>query len=389
MATKRRKNNGWEYVVKRAKLLEKPLYLTFDTEEEGDAYVARLEAMLDRGIVPPDVQERSAKKGYVLLGEIIKDYLIHVSVPHSDKGLLDVIYAREGTTPIAAITYQWIESWISKMKTERNLKPTTIRHHVGALGRCFDWAGKRNVVQLVMNPIRMLPKTYAQYSGNDVALAKAFSDDFGEQEDIERDRRLEGDEETRIRAIMNKAKPEGKQRPLELKYQAALELMFDLGLESAMRMREMFTLDLSQVKLADATVFLEKTKNGNKRQVPLTTVAIRRIQEYMVLVNAQERGMEGFNFFGGRLFPWWDGSFEKKALAKLSAKLSVQYRRIFEAAGCEDLHFHDLRHEATSRLFERTQLTDFEIMKITGHSSTRMLRRYSNLRASNLAAKMW
>lgn len=44
-----------------------------------------------------------------------------------------------------------------------------------------------------------------------------------------------------------------------------------------------------------------------------------------------------------------------------------------------DLHFHDLRHEATSRLFE-AGLTIERVALITGHKDWKMLRRYTNLR---------
>ncbi len=35
MAGKRKRGNSWEYIFKRAGVLEKPLYLSFDDEEEG------------------------------------------------------------------------------------------------------------------------------------------------------------------------------------------------------------------------------------------------------------------------------------------------------------------------------------------------------------------
>jgi len=388
MATKRQTPGGkWEYIIKRSKLLEKPIYLTFDDEAEGDAYVAKLEALLDRGVVPHEYQKQGEK--YVLLAELIADYLVQVHVSDPDRKILNVIYARIGKTSLRLVNYAWVEGWIGDMKTQLNLKPGTIRHHVGALGRCFDWASRRNVVPLVINPIRQLPKSYAQYSERDAQLARAVDDDHVRQEDEERDRRLEEGEEQRIRQILDGHKPEGRQRAMALRYQGAIELLFDLALETAMRMREMFTLTLDQVDLARKTVFLDKTKNGDKRQVPLSSVALSRIQRYMEQVRAAERGMEGFSFEGKQLFPWWDGSLERDELRRITALLSRQYARVFEAAGCHDLRFHDLRHEATSRFFERTQLQDFEIMKITGHSSTRMLRRYSNLRGSVLADKLW
>ena len=48
----------WEYIIPRKGILPKPLSLTFDTEEEGDAYVKRLEQMLDAGILPEDLVAR-------------------------------------------------------------------------------------------------------------------------------------------------------------------------------------------------------------------------------------------------------------------------------------------------------------------------------------------
>jgi integrase len=51
-----------------------------------------------------------------------------------------------------------------------------------------------------------------------------------------------------------------------------------------------------------------------------------------------------------------------------------------------DLHFHDLRHEGTSRLADK--LAMHELMKVTGHKSSRMLSRYYHPKASDLAAKL-
>jgi hypothetical protein len=45
-------------------------------------------------------------------------------------------------------------------------------------------------------------------------------------------------------------------------------LLFDMAIESAMRMREMFTLEKRQINLAQRTISLEKTKNGDKDRLP-------------------------------------------------------------------------------------------------------------------------
>ncbi|NNM65050.1 MAG: tyrosine-type recombinase/integrase [Burkholderiales bacterium] len=56
--------------------------------------------------------------------------------------------------------------------------------------------------------------------------------------------------------------------------------------------------------------------------------------------------------------------------------------------GIENLHFHDLRHEAVSRLFELGSLDMMEIASISGHKSLSMLKRYTHLRAQRLVSKL-
>jgi integrase len=184
--------------------------------------------------------------------------------------------------------------------------------------------------------------------------------------------------------------PEDKKK-LRLPYQAALEFLFDLAIESAMRMAEMYTLSHDQVDIKGRTIFLDKTKNGDKRQVPMTSVAIAAYKQYVKHVKDGGRGMEGAadEMPKGQVFPFWDGDFSEDSLNRATAKVSAQFGRIFDAAGCPDFVFHDLRHEATSRLFERTNLSDVEIGKITGHKSVAMLMRYANLRGSLLATRLW
>ena len=63
------------------------------------------------------------------------------------------------------------------------------------------------------------------------------------------------------------------------------------------------------------------------------------------------------------------------------------WSRACKRANIENLHFHDLRHEATSRFFEKG-LNVMEVAAITGHKDLRMLQRYTHLRAEDLAKKL-
>jgi site-specific recombinase XerD len=53
----------------------------------------------------------------------------------------------------------------------------------------------------------------------------------------------------------------------------------------------------------------------------------------------------------------------------------------------QNLRFHDLRHEAVSRLFEKG-LNTFEVGSISGHKTLSMLQRYTHLRSEELVAKL-
>lgn len=363
MAAKRKRGDSWEYVVKRKGVLPKPISLTFSNEAEGDAYIAHLEKLLDAGIVPDEFRVKA--NAIVTLDQALLQYMGAVHITDDDIGWLKMLRVPLGSRSLDRVTYAWAEEWVRELQVAGGA-PSTIRKKVGALARCLDWVVRRADTMLASNPLRMLPKRYATTATG--------------RRDVERDRRLHDGEEVRITAILNKAKPEDRQRALSLPHAEALKLMFILALETAMRMREMYTLTVDQVDIERRTIFLDKTKNGSKRQVPLSSVAVAALTIH--IANAD-------NIVDGRLFSFWDGRIDAIGLRATSGRLSQQWACIFSAAKCDRLRFHDLRHEAVSRLFERTNLSDIEIATISGHSSTKMLMRYANLRGSDLAARMW
>lgn len=70
-----------------------------------------------------------------------------------------------------------------------------------------------------------------------------------------------------------------------------------------------------------------------------------------------------------------------------ASNASHMFGSLCKAAKIEGLLFHDLRHEATSRFFERG-LDMMEVATITGHKTLHMLKRYTHLRAEDLAKKL-
>ena len=65
---------------------------------------------------------------------------------------------------------------------------------------------------------------------------------------------------------------------------------------------------------------------------------------------------------------------------------SVRFGRITKKAGLRDLTFHDLRHEATSRL-ARIYTPPLELRRVTEHKDIKSLDRYYQPHTEDLAAK--
>lgn len=159
-----------------------------------------------------------------------------------------------------------------------------------------------------------------------------------------RTRRLESDEESRLLAACRQSK--NKQ----------LYSMVVLSLETACRQSEIVYLTWSEIDLSRSVIKKETAKNGEGRIIPLTKKALSVLPD---------RGI-------GRLFQ----SFPRKAWESALSKAKI-----------EDFHWHDLRHEAVSRLFERG-MNVMEVKSVSGHKTLQMLARYTHLKPADLLRKM-
>jgi len=350
------------------KLLPKTLWATFDTHEQAEAYGRQLDALLAQGIVPAALLERSNPAVEIwTVARCVAEYLKNNSVPHSDIKLLDTMRPDLALYATGNLNYDWAEGWIRAMKRQQNLSPSTIRHRHGALARCFDWMLRKHPHIMAQNPLRLLKRGFATYTNEDDRFVLAAGKKA--KRDVERDRRLDVDEEGRIRA--------------QLQPQQELLVLFVLALETAMRLRECYTLSVDQVNLPKRTIYLERTKNGDNRQVPLSSTAALLLRGWMESESVAIKARHG------RLWLFWSGAPDPAALDAVTSDLSTMYRNTFARAQVVDFHFHDLRHEATCRLYEKTALSDVLIAKITGHRSIRTLQRYASLRGSDLAPHLW
>ncbi|MGD1326046.1 site-specific integrase [Pandoraea pnomenusa] len=178
-----------------------------------------------------------------------------------------------------------------------------------------------------------------------------------------RNRRLDNDESARLLSAVD-----GHSNPM-------LGWIVRIALETGMRSSEIVTLRCGQVDVGRRLVRLVETKNTMPRTIPLTTEATALFEA--ALGNPLRPKGVDLIFFGE---PGKDG-------VRRPYNFNKVWMQIKNSAGCSDFRFHDLRHEAVSRLVE-VGLSDQEVAAISGHKSMQMLRRYTHLRAEDLVTKL-
>jgi integrase len=139
-----------------------------------------------------------------------------------------------------------------------------------------------------------------------------------------------------------------------------LRSIIQFAIQTGMRRGELMGLSWADVDLPNRKVYLHNTKNGEPRQVPLTQDAVA----ILTTLSKDE---------SGKVFPM------------SLVTLRIQFERVCEFAKkqytengtnpFEDLRFHDLRHEALSRLSD-AGLNLIELSHISGHRTLSMLKRY-------------
>ncbi len=138
----------------------------------------------------------------------------------------------------------------------------------------------------------------------------------------------------------------------------------NFAIETAMRLSEQLSLRWENIDLTKRTAFLSAqiTKGNRSRTVPLTDKAIE-------VLNQIPRHIHG------KVFPM-SLNYHNKG-----------WRALIKRADIVGLRWHDLRREATSRLFEQG-LSITEVQSITGHRTLQMLSTYTQHDAENLAIKL-
>lgn len=141
---------------------------------------------------------------------------------------------------------------------------------------------------------------------------------------------------------------------------AEMAVVFQLALETAMRLGEIAKLRWDDVDLKRRFVLCKDTKNGDDRKVPLSSRAVELL--------------ESLPRSGDKCF--------SKSAGYMGNRFVIYRRR----AGVEGLTFHDTRHEALTRLSQKMGVLD--LARVAGHRDLKSLMTYYNPTVEELAARL-
>jgi len=329
MATFRKKGNGWEAAVCRKGIRQSK---TFNTKSETTFWAASIEQEIlsgKRGDIPNKT-----------FGELLQRYAEKVS-PTKRGAEWEVhrinAFLRD---PIAAVALcdlsanhfsDWRDRRLLSVSAGSVLREINILSHaINTAIKDWGWL-KINPLSGIRRPPEPLPRgrLITDIEIERLLLALGYDHDV---------------------------------RPVGVSARVGAAMLF--AIETAMRAGEIACLTWDRVDIEKRTAKLIETKNGMKRDVPLSMEAIRIINQ---LRNDTESDLG--NIFG-----------------LTTRQIDVNFRKAKSRAMIDDLHFHDTRHLAITRLSKKLDV--LSLARMVGHKDLRQLQIYFNLSAEDMAKNL-
>ena len=303
-------------------------YKTFDTKAEAEAWARQIEGEMDRGVFTSRAEAEATT-----LAEALERYAREVVSGKKSKGEISIVRwwaaSALGGRSMASIRGKDIADTI-KIKAESGSSPKTILIYLATLRHMFNIAAREWGMESVRNPVDLVRKPRLPQGRN---------------------RRLVGDEQARLLSAAQA-------------YGGEIGPLITWAIETAMRRGEIAAMRWEHLDRQARVLLIPETKTGTPREVPLSRAAMAILDEKSTVGNT-----------GG---PVW---------SLRADSISQAFKRVCKAAGVEGLTFHDLRHEATSRLSEKGFGT-MEVAAITGHKTMQMVKRYSHFRAKDFVGRL-
>jgi integrase len=324
MASIRKRGDKWQVQVRRKGYAA--LSRSFHVRKDAEIWARQTEAQADRG----DLPAHPAALRYITLAKLVERYRDTVS-PRKRTHEAECLFLK------CLLRHPICQRSIADLSTEqfaayrderlKAIKPASLKRELAPIRNLFEIA--RNEWGL---PIRENPLSKLKLTGCDQR----------------RERRLRPGEWGTLLAAAGACR------------NRLIAPIIIVALETAMRRGEILAIKKEHFDPAKRTLLIPVSKNGRARTIPLSITAVE-----LLSTHAKD----------GRLFQLSANAFR------------LAWERVKKRASIEDLHFHDLRHEAISRLFEKG-LSVPEVALISGHRDLRMLLRYTHPMSEGILRKL-
>lgn len=320
----------WQALVRRRGYPQQTR--TFDTKGEAEGWASTLESEMSRGVFVSRAEAEDTT-----LAEALNRYRTEIvpqkkNAERESRRVNGLIHMLGPLAPrfLASIRGKDIMSFI-KTRQAGGAGPNTVRLDLALLSHLFNVARTAWGMESLGNPVELV-------KGQRPKLPQG------------RDRRLVDDELPRLLAAAQA-------------YGGEIGPLITWAIETAMRRGEIAAMRWEHLDRKARVLLLPETKNGTPRRVPLSPAAL-------AVLDALPTKRSGF--------VW----------SMRPDSISQAFRRVCKVAGITGARLHDMRHEATSRLFEKQGFNAMEAAAVTGHKTMQMLKQYTHLRAEDLAKRM-
>lgn len=324
MATFSKRGDKW---LAEVRIKKKRASKTFATKLEARAWAVDKEKEFSR--------DKKIIEGKTL-GDAYLKYAEEISPSHKGARWEIIRLGKLAKQPLAditlmSLTYEDIEEWV--ISSCKGLSANSIRREFSMISAVLSVA-QRDWKWIDHNPSKM------------VRLPKKSPP---------RDRRISEIEISKILDALDYQSDQRADKPRQ-----ELAVAFLLAIETAMRMGEIYELEWGRINLEQKFLTLLETKNGTKRDVPLSSRAIALLE--------QRKSNSGYVFSANKI------------------AAGAMFRKVLKECNISDLRFHDTRHEGLTRLARKLDVLD--LARMVGHKDPRSLMIYYNATASEIADRL-
>ncbi len=341
---------------------------TFDNYEECEEYeqntikmirasrsIPETDRVYRRGMKPKGVAALAAMKVSQVADDFVEVNRDHCYAPYASR-----IKAFVGDARVCELDKTWTKNFCEKLRKTKAwrrdhcLADSTINCYMSVIRRICNWKAESLGIEKPS-----------------LGLTTEFLDPGW---DDGRERRLEGDEEERIRAglglVGSKLNKKTGKRSAPMEAARHYQLLFDFAIETCARQDEMAQLPWKEINVERRvwTLPARRSKTKSTRKIYLTPRALEVLEELQ-----QDNGLRN-----GRVF------FRLPS----SRGVSNTFRSMINRLGIEDYVFHDLRHEGITRHRLAKNFEPEVLMKMAGHKSAKMTMRYFNPQDDEILARM-